>query len=282
MRELNRTLNKILLALREVLKENLCSIVVVGSASRPLEYVDGLSDIDIVTIVTRRPTTVERYKVLENLSSLRVSILFFRPREIIEIIRSGYPLGWSIFHDSIILYDNGTLDCILKNNKPIVNNYTIRVLKKSSLVALSLAIENYFLGYLTEGINWLYKSLRYGIQWLLAHNGLIPSSDLEMMKSLKDINAPPTIATCLQRLITIKKRGRALNLTFRLLTNATIRALCLIYNVNYSDWTFIEMKMREIISNGTLIRVSAIVDENKLKWTIWVMKHGLKIKRVIE
>ena len=281
LRELDEVLNRILVALREELKENLCSVVIIGSASRPLEYVNGLSDIDIVAIVMRKPSTIERYKVLEGLSGLRANVLFLRSNDVIEIIKSGYPLGWWLFHDSIALYDNGTLDYILKSSKPVMNDYTMEVLKKSSLAALSVAVENYFMGYFIEGVNWLHKSLRYGVQWLLARNGLMPSSDQKMVESLKDVNAPPVIATCLQKLIAIRKRGKASNLTFRLLVNATVRALCLIYDVSYLDWTFVEMKMREIIADGTLMRISAMLDENKLKWVVWVMKHDLKTRKVI-
>ena len=282
MRRLSDALNKALVALKEELRENLHSVVAIGSASRPLEYVDGLSDIDIVAIVVRRPNTMERYKVLEGISGLRINVLFLRPDDVIEIIKSGYPLGWWLFYDSKVLYDDGTLERILKDNKPVVNNYTMNVLKKSSLTALSLAAENYFLGYLTEGINWLHRSLRYGAQWLLAHSGSIPSSDLEITEALKKIELPPIILTCFQDLIAVRRRGRVTNWTLRLLINTTVRALCLIYDISHSDWALVEMKIREATVDGTLTKISAVIDEDRLKWIITLFKCGSRVEEVIE
>jgi len=282
VRELNEALNKALITLKEELKHDLYSVIVIGSISRPSEYVDGLSDTDMIVISARRPSTAERYRILENLSGFRVNLFFLKPEDVIKIIKSGYPLAWRLFYDSKTLYDNGTLERILKNTQPVINECTISVLKKSSLVALSVAVENYFIGYFTEGINWLHKSLKYGAQWLLAHNGLIPTSDAEIIELLKSVEVPPLVISCFEKLVFVRKRKRISNLMLRPLINTTVRALCLIYDVKGSDWTMVEMKMREMMVDGVLTKISAVLEENKLKWNVWILRRGVKVKEVIE
>ncbi|GEM_PF-3186980 len=269
---LSDALSGVLSALRGVLGSGLHSVAVVGEASRPDDYVDGLSDVDVIAIVDSRPGPAERYELLRRLSAtgLRLSVSYLRPGDLADLLRSGHPLGWQVARDSLILYDDGTLAGLLREVGVTLNERTAEALLRASLSALCIAAESYLRGYLSESAYWLHRSLRQAAQRLcLIKLGDIPRSDAEIDEALISLGAPPAVRACFSRLAAARRMGIS-NLTVRALVASAVRSLCLLLDLSSPDWALVEAEAVEAMASGPLVRIGVSVEGRRLRWRVLV------------
>jgi predicted nucleotidyltransferase len=181
-----------------IVSEDVCSIVVFGSAARPSDFVPGVSDIDVLVLVKRAP---ERRVYNLNFMDTRVHVELFTPEELDQMIERGSPLGFMLKH-SVVLLDRGCLSMV--RSRPRITEYTMKTLRRSILAALGLAIEHYYLEMLRESASHLYHSIRHLIRYLYSLSGDaegFPVSDEELLS-----RSPEDVRGLFKKLIEMRRR----------------------------------------------------------------------------
>ena len=152
------------------------SIILFGSASRPDDFVAGVSDIDLLVITDEIPSR----NYLEFCIDNRVDVTLLTAEDVRTVFEDGYPLSFML-RRGIVLYDDGTYGSIPKDVR--ITDITRRVLRRSAIVALGLAIESYFQGLYLKSISHLYHSVRHLIRYkfsLIGRAEEFPVSDKEV------------------------------------------------------------------------------------------------------
>ena len=159
--------------------EEVKSVVVFGSAVRPEDFVLGVSDIDVLAIVSGEPCR-RRYSFY--LADIRVDISVFKAEEVVEMAKRGEPLAL-ILRKAKVLVDDGTFASLSLN--PRVTKYTLRVLRRSTFVALGLALQHYFFHEYRRAVHHSYHSIRHLVRYLASKEGsqFIPISDEEIVEA---------------------------------------------------------------------------------------------------
>ena len=181
-----------------IVSEDVCSIVVFGSAARPSDFVPGVSDIDVLVLVKRAP---ERHVYNLDFMDTRVHIELFTPEELDQVIERGSPLGFMLKH-SVVLLDRGCLSMV--RSRPRITEYTVKTLRRSILAALGLAVEHYYLEMLRESASHLYHSIRHLIRYLYSLSGEaegFPVSDEELLSQ-----SPEDVRGLFKKLIEMRRR----------------------------------------------------------------------------
>jgi predicted nucleotidyltransferase len=181
-----------------IVSEDVCSIVVFGSAARPSDFVPGVSDIDVLVLVKRAP---ERRVYNLNFMDTRVHVELFTPEELDQMIERGSPLGFMLKH-SVVLLDRGCLSMV--RSRPRITEYTVKTLRRSILAALGLAVEHYYLEMLRESASHLYHSIRHLIRYLYSLSGDaegFPVSDEELLS-----RSPEDVRGLFKKLIEMRRR----------------------------------------------------------------------------
>ena len=181
-----------------IVSEDVCSIVVFGSAARPSDFVPGVSDIDVLVLVKRAP---ERRVYNLNFMDTRVHVELFTPEELDQMIERGSPLGFMLKY-SVVLLDRGCLSMV--RSRPRITEYTMKTLRRSILAALGLAIEHYYLEMLRESASHLYHSIRHLIRYLYSLSGDaegFPVSDEELLSQ-----SPEDARGLFKKLIEMRRR----------------------------------------------------------------------------
>jgi len=181
-----------------IVSEDVCSIVVFGSAARPSDFVPGVSDIDVLVLVKRAPK-----KRVYNLDFIdtRIHVELFTPEELDQMIEKGSLLGFMLRY-SVVLLDRGCLSMI--RSKPRITEFTVRSLRRSTLAALGLAIESFYLGMLKESVSHLYHSIRHLIRYIYTLSGDaegFPISDEELL-----VRSPEDLRSLFRKLIEMRRR----------------------------------------------------------------------------
>ena len=279
---IEKILNNIVNDLKSSLGNNIKSIIIFGPISRLEDFILGLSDINMVVIVKEKPSIKKRYNVISRYARYRLNILFLDVKNLIDILKSGYPIGYWLVYDSKILYDDSTFRMIIEKIRPIINEYTKESLFKLSLVALSLAAENYFSGFFLEAINYLYYSLKHAIEWAcLIKFNLIPTSNRQIKEFLAKMSYPIMVRLCFNKLISLRKRGEVSQFSFRTLANSVIKSLCNIFNIRASDWVYIEMKIRDLLRESSLSKIRVSIDKGKLIWEVYIATlNRIKVEKI--
>jgi predicted nucleotidyltransferase len=174
-----------------IVSEDVCSIVVFGSAARPSDFVPGVSDIDVLVLVKRAP---ERRVYNLDFMDTRVYVELFTPEELDQMIEKGSPLGFMLKY-SVVLLDQGCLSMV--RSRPRITEYTVKTLRRSVLVALGLAVESYYMEMPRESASHLYHSVRHLIRYLYSLSGDaegFPVLDEELLlRSPEDLGASSKI-----------------------------------------------------------------------------------------
>jgi predicted nucleotidyltransferase len=181
-----------------IVSEDVCSIVVFGSAARPSDFVPGVSDIDVLVLVKRAP---ERRVYNLDFMDTRVYVELFTPEELDQMIERGSPLGFMLKY-SVVLLDRGCLSMV--RSRPRITEYTVKTLRRSVLVALGLAIESYYMEMPRESASHLYHSVRHLIRYLYSLSGGaegFPVSDEELL-----LRSPEDLRSFFKKLIEMRRR----------------------------------------------------------------------------
>jgi len=181
-----------------IVSEDVCSIVVFGSAARPSDFVPGVSDIDVLVLVKRAP---ERRVYNLDFMNTRVYVELFTPEELDQMIERGSPLGFMLKY-SVVLLDRGCLSMV--RSRPRITEYTVKTLRRSVLVALGLAIESYYMEMPRESASHLYHSVRHLIRYLYSLSGYaegFPVSDEELLS-----RGPEDLKGLFKKLIEMRRR----------------------------------------------------------------------------
>ncbi|RLG50639.1 MAG: hypothetical protein DRN96_07190 [Thermoproteota archaeon] len=152
------------------------AVAVFGSATRPEDYVRGVSDVDVLVVSWVKLSFRERLR-LEG--ECRCSLVQLTPGELGDVFELGHPLAFLLYRDSLVLYDSGVLKRAIR--EPEVTEYTLEVLKRSAVVAYCLSLERYFHGEYVRAVSHSYHALRHAVRWLSLRMGLgFPASDREV------------------------------------------------------------------------------------------------------
>ncbi|MCC6047513.1 MAG: nucleotidyltransferase domain-containing protein [Desulfurococcaceae archaeon] len=181
-----------------IASEDVCSIVVFGSAARPSDFAPGVSDIDVLVLVRKAPK--RRVYDLDFMDT-RVHMELFTPEELDRMIEEGSPLGFMLRY-SVVVLDRGCLPMI--RSRPRITEYTIKVLRRSVLAALGLAVESYYIGMPRESASHLYHSVRHLIRYLYSLSGDaegFPVSDEELLS-----RGPEDLRSFFKKLIEMRRR----------------------------------------------------------------------------
>ena len=186
-----------------IVSEDVCSIVVFGSAARPSDFVPGVSDIDVLVLVKRAP---ERRVYNLDFMDTRVYVELFTPEELDQMIEKGSPLGFMLKY-SVVLLDQGCLSMV--RSRPRITEYTVKTLRRSVLVALGLAIESYYMEMPRESASHLYHSVRHLIRYLYLLSGDaegFPVLDEELL-----LRSPEDLRGLFKKLIEMRRREVDMN-----------------------------------------------------------------------
>jgi len=181
-----------------IVSEDVCSVIVFGSAARPSDFVLGVSDVDVLVLVKKAP---KRRVYNLDFMDTKVHIELFTPEELDQVIERGSPLGFMLKH-SVVLLDRGCLSMV--RSRPRITEYTVKTLRRSILVALGLAIEHYYLEMLRESASHLYHSIRHLIRYLYSLSGDVegfPVSDEELLS-----RSPEDVRGLFKKLIEMRRK----------------------------------------------------------------------------
>lgn len=182
--------SKVLATFKELLPDieevgNIRSVIVFGSATRPQDFVIGVSDIDILIITHKRP--YRRYHAIE-IHGTEVNISFMTLDELYDVFKRGVPLSFMLYRSSYILMDDGSFSNLITSNKPQVTKHTLKILYHSIFVALELGLERYFTGSFRKSVSHAYHSMRHLARYKAALNRVKPNkfpiSDVEVRNYL--------------------------------------------------------------------------------------------------
>jgi len=186
-----------------IVSGDVCSIVVFGSAARPSDFVPGVSDIDVLVLVKRAP---KRRVYNLDFMDTRVHVELFTPEELDQMIEKGSLLGFMLRY-SVVLLDRGCLSMI--RSRPRITEYTIKILRRSVLAALGLAIESYYMEMPRKSASHLYHSIRHLIRYLYSLSGDaegFPVSDEELLS-----RSPEDLKSFFKKLIEMRRREIDMN-----------------------------------------------------------------------
>jgi predicted nucleotidyltransferase len=140
--------------------EDVRAVVVFGSAVRPEDFIIGLSDIDVLVVTGEEPKKAYSRSVFcESVVDL-TSMSIDRVRRIFEL---GSPLAFLLYGEGRVLADDGTFASIVL--KPVVTEYTLKVLRGSTFTAIGLALEAYFNEDYGKSVSHAYHAVRHLIRY---------------------------------------------------------------------------------------------------------------------
>ena len=250
-------------------KDNLYSIIVFGSASRPEEFVEGLSDIDIAFIVRSKKNISETINIFSD-TGYRVSPVFLTPNDLKMLVDKGYPLSHLLKNDSKIIYGEDFIRDFWKENKLNITDKTLDYLYRSSLVALSLAAEDYFSKMYRECISHLYHSIRHAFRWLICKEyNVFLTSNKSILDAIKLLKLPAELEDIFKRLINLRREKNFEEKAVLKIFDDTIDRVSKILDLNqYISFNEVLNKLREIKYTYIIIRITAFVENRDLRWMI--------------
>jgi predicted nucleotidyltransferase len=155
------------------------SVVVFGSAARPEDFVEGVSDVDVLVLAAGEPR--ERHCTLELGEGLRVEAVVLKPEELVKLAEEGDPLAFMV-ERGVVVADDGTFASL--RLEPRVTERTVSVLRRSAVVALGLALENLLRGEPLRAVHHAYHAVRHAVRYRTAlERGCVPISDREVSEA---------------------------------------------------------------------------------------------------
>lgn len=158
------------------------SVIIFGSATRPQDYVEELSDIDVAVICdgispkTREIVLEGAREVSPHLSPIALDrsgleTEFSIPSDLAFLIQRGEP----------ILLDERTGSIIQRRIRPTKG--TAKGLVRGATIASKMAFRSYQRGELKEALNHTYHALRHGVRYRALEAGKFPISDAEVLQA---------------------------------------------------------------------------------------------------
>lgn len=237
--------------------------MVFGSAVRPEDYVEGVSDIDLLVIVDDELLSEDTLCLREP----DLSLVFASPARLRGLFDRGYPLAWMLIYDSRVLYDDGTL-LAMGLQRPPFTELTRSILGRSILAALGLGVEQLFAGFHTHCLSHFYHSLRHALRLrALEKFGVFPCSDREVLATIQ--GSP---ARLFDRLVALRKREEACESTSREVLEELLKALHVVSDLKIPSLSGLEEKLEEKVHGGAelgLIRVEIV--NNRVVWVLEVL-----------
>ncbi|RLE63240.1 MAG: hypothetical protein DRN53_02545 [Thermoprotei archaeon] len=152
-------------------------VLIIGSAQRPQDFDEGSSLVDVVAVVSSKPSHAQhmelRRELVENLK-LDLNLIVLTPRDLIELAKSNYHLSYYIAYDSTIVYGRDRLESLCNELKNMLKpSNAVETFKRLSLTHFSIALEYYLRGLYMDVVNHLYKSLKAGMISYTASKGIL-------------------------------------------------------------------------------------------------------------
>lgn len=160
------------------------SVVVFGSAARQPDFVEGLSDVDVLVVFDRKSKRLgDRVWQAARLFDYPLSPAVLSARELMRMLRTGDP-GALLMLRGKVLHDTGFFPSA-KVFGP--TEETIRILIDHAFCALSIALNNYFSSHnLPESVNCAYHSVRHALRAVIVkRTGTLAGSNEEVMRLLE-------------------------------------------------------------------------------------------------
>ena len=252
-------------AAKEVFGDNLESVVLFGSASRP-EDARPYGDVNIAIILKRgRPRMDEKfhfYSIME-----RFIVPFFMSIEDLEkLLASGDLYAFRLTKDSFVLYDDeGRVSKLLSKEYSFEKAWV--QLRRLAVASLGIALQNYWRGAYGEAVESAYKSLKAALQLFEVSRSSERSSpatlDREILRNYdpKDVEARVFNSLRLARITGLNRDD------CRRILDETLRLVYSVLGVESRRFEEIEEKVR---SKGIVPSiVKAWEEEGKIRWGIY-------------
>jgi len=159
------------------------SLVLFGSATRPEDYMVGLSDVN-VAVLLEGSVSVEELVDIED--SYKISVEPLTPAILQDLASRGAILAFYLKYDSKALLDDGTFSAFLEDVPVRPTKETYDDLEKISLFCLETSIEKYFEGKYHRTFYYLYKSLKNALVLQgLAERGVFTVKNEKLMEGFE-------------------------------------------------------------------------------------------------
>jgi len=279
MEELGKRLGEILERCKRQLGGTLLCLVVYGSASRPEDYIAGLSDIDIVAICSSKPKVEERVKMFEGLAT-RVNALFLTPKEYRKLAKEGALIAHLMVKDSKVLYGHDFFEELIKEEPPRVTASTLDYLRRAALSALALGLEDYLTGRYGDLCLHLHKSFKHLVRGIcLARRSFMPPSDREIKDAVKELGLGGELERLYPKIISLKPLPALPPSECRALMASSIEAFCIASGLRLPSLDKVERAVRGL----PVLKVSASLKGDSVDFLITVLKDetgAVLVKRV--
>lgn len=259
--------------------EKVLAIIVFGSATRPRDFVWGLSDIDVLLVV-RDKIDESRRSIEKSVDGFKVSIVVFEKGEVEEAAVAGSPLVHWIKKDSIVLYylSEKVLDW-LDSLSPRITSYTLEVFRRSSIVAYGIAADYYFQGNGRRVVHHLYHSLRHALRYRSAKDlNTIPVSDEEICAVAEKLHSRKVLEV-FKELVEFRRGGKVeIDIADSLLEEVS-RVIGGILEFKFPRWIYVKFLLNNI---GDPALVSYEVERNIVRVVAFLIaRRKRKYVRVV-
>jgi len=242
------------------------AIAVFGSAKRPEDYVEGVSDVDIAVIVDDESSREEARSIGE----AGMEFVFLTPSQLRELFNMGHPLAWLLTYDSRILHDDGVLQA-MSQQRPKFTELTRDSMRRSTLVALSLGVEELYAGAFNLCISHFYHSMRHALRLrALEKFANFPCSDREILATIQGFPAE-----LFSQLVALRKDKKASEPVCRNVLEQLLNALYMVSNLKVPSLSGLQEKMHQEMPSGFRFEfVSLETVNDKVVWVFDVFGEG--------
>lgn len=188
------------------------SIVVFGSALRRQDFVENLSDVDVLVLVNRRTKRLtDRVRRSAHSIDSLISPVLFSVQEFMHALEAGEP-GSLLMLRGEPLYDTGAFS-EAKGSGFEPTKKTVRTLIDHAFYALSIALNDYFSGLnLLESINCAYHCARHALRAVIINEAdVLAESNEQIMQMLSEY---PQLGGAFDELVSARTSARKLINTY--------------------------------------------------------------------
>ncbi len=159
------------------------SVIIIGSATRPEDYIEGLSDIGVILLTSSKDKERAKRIWWKLISVPNVTATIISQDTLADMCAKGDPLCILIAKDSITICGEEYVERIFRSYKPKVTDKTLQVLKQQAITSLSLALTSFFTNDNLMALNHAYHALRYAIRFKSLEKGYgMPISDRQVIE----------------------------------------------------------------------------------------------------
>ena len=255
------------------------AIIVFGSATRPRDFVWGLSDIDVLLVMKDKIDVSER-SIEESMNSVKVSIVALEKSEVEEAAVAGSPLAHWIKRDSIVLHCSSEKVLNWLNSlNPRITSYTLEVFRRSSVVAYGIAADYFFQGNGRRAVHHLYHSLRHALRYRSAKDlNNIPVSNEEVCVVAEKLCGREVLKV-FKELVGLRRGERVeIGVADRLLEEVS-RVIGGIVELKFPRWIYVKYLLKNI---GDPAIVSYEIEKNVVRVVAFLIaRRKRKYVRVV-